>query len=242
METVEVQGSTQQSENSIEPNVHPDPPRMQYKRIVIFSSIVLFAIILLTTIQRFRSTEVKTLDTTQYPSALDTPLESTVNELPDLETQTDLPDDGSTVRDSIPLTDTSTWQTVTAYGVTFDIPPGYRTEQSNDGSNIVSLYAPDSPFPTHIRVEPYQGGSRRTQWLGTRSAQECDFIFTEAQFGKLSALQIAYNPEKCQGGYDGGRVVVIADKLVSVGELPYDVTTKEITRYPVLDTITSTLQ
>lgn len=141
----------------------------------------------------------------------------------------------------IPILSTSGWNTVTLEGVTFKIPSDFRYEidpYPYKGEGIL-LYAPNS-IPDRITVEPYLGGSRRSQFYGT-TTPGCNDIYEEAQFGNIQALQIAVDVGWCNGG-GGGILAVVKDKLFIFHFLQYNINTKEITRWPSRDTIISTVE
>jgi hypothetical protein len=133
---------------------------------------------------------------------------------------------------------TSGWQPVTYQDVTFLIPPGFRFEE---GDNLGLLYGPGSMVPSWIKVEEYTGSSRRQQFLGS-NPDECKWMYEEALFGTVPALQIAADGGWCQGGYNGGIVSVVGDTLVAVMGLTYDASTEKIQRNLLTDTLVSTLK
>jgi hypothetical protein len=104
------------------------------------------------------------------------------------------------------------------------------------------LSDPRQRIGSRITVEPYNGGSRRTQYLGTNTylVKECHLLFVDSLFGSVPALQIANDGGWCQGG-GGATVVVVGDKFVTFHELNYNSNTKEISRYTIRDTMISTL-
>lgn len=141
----------------------------------------------------------------------------------------------------IPILSTSGWKTVTLEGVTFKIPSDFRYEidpYPYRGKGIL-LYAPNS-IPDRITVQPYLGGSRRSQFYGS-TTPGCNDIYEEAQFGNIQALQIAVDVGWCNGG-GGGILAVVNNKLFIFHFLGYDINTKEITRWPIRDTIISTVE
>ena len=95
-------------------------------------------------------------------------------------------------------------------------------------------------IPQRVTVEPYQGGSRRSQFLKGINIDYCKPLYEEALFGTVNALQIAIDGGECQGG-GGGIVTVVGDKLVIFHDLFYPTDTKIIHRYDKRDTIISTV-
>ena len=145
---------------------------------------------------------------------------------------------------SIPISSTTSWKEVSFKGISFKIRPDLIFKDLQDSSNIGIIYKEgEAGGPlVNIRVQDYKGGSRRQEYFGD-NYYDCHYIYEEALFGNVKALQIAADFSWCQGGYVGGIVAVIGDMLVSVGPgLQYNLDTKEIIRYSLRDTIVSTLK
>jgi hypothetical protein len=71
---------------------------------------------------------------------------------------------------------------------------------------------------------------------------DCRPLYEEALFGNVKALQIAVESGYCQSN-SGGIVTVVGNKLVIIGSgLAYDPKTKVIGRWPIRDTLISTLR
>ena len=144
---------------------------------------------------------------------------------------------------SIPLSSTTGWKEVSFKGISFKIPPDLTFKDLQDSSNIGIIYKEGKvggPL-ANIEVQDYKGGSRRQEYFGD-DYYDCHYIYQEALFGNVKALQIAIDITWCQGG-GGAIVAVVGDKLVSVGPVvQYDLDTKEILRVSARDTIVSTLK
>lgn len=141
--------------------------------------------------------------------------------------------------------DTSDWKTVSNNGISFKIP-AYATCNDSSQCNKVSWtfdYQGHS-IPTHIDIEVqnYLGGSRRDQYFSYEpSSKDCKPIYQESLFGKVNALEVAVDGGWCQGGYDGGIVVVVGNKLVILGPGQFYNEQKTIQRWDIRDTLISTL-
>jgi len=142
----------------------------------------------------------------------------------------------------ISVSSTEGWKSITFKGVSFKIPADLTFKDLQESSNIGIIYREGQvggPSAT-IGVQNYKGGSRRQEYFGN-NYYDCHYIYEEAMFGKVKALQIAADLNWCQGGA-GAIVTVAGNKLVSVGpSLQYDVATKKILREPLNDTIVSTI-
>lgn len=144
----------------------------------------------------------------------------------------------------IPTISTVGWKSVTNNGVTFLIPPDARCSGSDDDciGVVTSFIYEGRTIESNmiIAVEPYRGGSRRNQYIQDHEqslVESCNPIFVDSVFGSVNALQIA--SYDCYGA--GGITTVVGDKLVTFFALSYDPQTKEIERWPIRDTIISTL-
>ena len=143
---------------------------------------------------------------------------------------------------SIPLESANNWKVISFKNISFRIPPDLTFKDLEDDSNIGIIYKEGEVGAPRISigVKNYNGGSRRQEYFGN-NYYDCNFIYEEAMFGKVNALQIAADLDLCQGGA-GAIVTIVGDKLVFVGQfLQYDLGTKEILRYPLKDTIISTI-
>lgn len=146
----------------------------------------------------------------------------------------------------IDILSTVGWKTVYQNGVSFKIPSEARCKSSTlsgeeDEKNCMYIYfSPDQIIPQGISVSEYKGGSRRDQFFGDYY-EDCHWIYEEALFGNVKALQIASDVSWCQGG-GGGIVAVIGDKFVNFSYLSYNPETKVIDRYPLRDTVISTFR
>lgn len=146
---------------------------------------------------------------------------------------------------TIPTLDTTDWETVSLEGVQFKIP-SYAICNDDQQCSHVSYSSEISghtiPQYIYIAVKDYQGGSLKQQYLSSQlGITDCNPIYQNALFGQVRALQIAIDGGKCQGN-DGVILSVVGDKFVIVENgLNYDLETKEINRWPIRDTIISTL-
>ena len=143
---------------------------------------------------------------------------------------------------SIPITSTTGWKTISFKGVSFKIPPDLTFKDLQDSSNTAIIYLEGEIGGPRlsVAVQDYKGGSRRKEYFGN-NYYDCHYIYEDALFGKVKALQIAADVNWCQGGYTGAIVTVVGDKLVAVPGLGYDLETKEISRYQFMDTFVSTI-
>lgn len=146
----------------------------------------------------------------------------------------------------IPLVSTAGWHWVRQNGVKFLLPPDFSCESTTQApstdNNCRLIQPPGTSLSRWVEVEPYLGGSRRTQFLGDHpeDSKICRYRYVDSLFGTVPALQIANDGGQCQGG-GGGIVAVVGDKLVTFHELNYNSETNQISRWPVGDTIISTL-
>lgn len=146
---------------------------------------------------------------------------------------------------SIPKLSTVGWKSVSNSEVSFLIPPDATCTGGDENcTSIVTTTEYEGrtiSASRSVSVEPYEGGSRREQFLKNHDRSiidSCNPVFEEALFGSVNALQIAADG----GCYDAGAIVtVVGDKMIIFWSLAYDDQTKEIMRSPVRDTIISTL-
>ncbi len=147
--------------------------------------------------------------------------------------------DSASIPQVIPLESTQGWKEVNISGIKLKVPADARVESLN---NTDLIYVnPNDHIPLTISVGKYSGGSRRAQFLSTSSYPDCHWIYQEAKFGSVQALQIAADGGWCQGGA-GGIVTVLGDKFITFQGLNYNVDTKIIDRWTTKDTIVSTIQ
>ncbi len=137
------------------------------------------------------------------------------------------------------LESTEGWQTITYKGVSFKIPPKAAFE---NGYYYYDASLRPNISPTQIDVEQYSGGSRREQFLGNTSYNDCHWMFEDAYFGNVEALQIAADGGFCQGGNVGGIVTIAGDKFVIFRGLYYDLNTKIIPNNLTWNSVVSTVQ
>jgi hypothetical protein len=141
---------------------------------------------------------------------------------------------------------TEGWRMVYLNGVSFKIPPDARckssslSEEENEQDCRLIYFTSTQIIPSQVSVSEYKGGSRREQYFGDHY-EDCHWIYEEAYFGNVKALQIAADGGWCQGGA-GAIITVIGDKFVVFRDLYYDPGTKIIHRFPPRDTIMSTLR
>jgi hypothetical protein len=140
---------------------------------------------------------------------------------------------------SIPVVSTADWETETLNSVSFKRPPDMELKTFAESPESGILVREDGLPYINIRVKDYNGGSRRKEYFGD-DYYDCHYIYEEAMFGTVKALQIAADNGWCQGGA-GAIVTVVGDKLVSIGYLAYYPDTKAILRSAPKDTLISTL-
>lgn len=143
----------------------------------------------------------------------------------------------------IKILSAANWKEVSNNGVSFKIPPEANCNDENACSDVEYTWDYEGhTIPSHIyiKVSDYGGGSRREQFFGD-SYEDCHWLYEEAFFGSIKALQIAKDGGWCQGG-GGGIVTVIGNKFVVFEDLNYNPETKEINRWDVRDTLISTLK
>ena len=146
----------------------------------------------------------------------------------------------------IDVLSTEGWKTVYQNGVSFKIPPDAvcktdsREVEENTQDCRLIYFTSEVAVPIQISVSEYAGGSRRKQFFGDHY-RDCHWIYEEALFGKIKALQIAGDGGWCQGGV-GGIVAVVGSKLVVFHGLTYNPETGVIARFPIRDTVVSTLR
>ena len=146
----------------------------------------------------------------------------------------------------IPIFPTTDWKTVSNDGVSFKIPPGATCDNDNLCTKVTYVwdYQGHSSHLIYIYVGvfDYQGGSRREEFLKRNTeVADCRPLYEETLFGNVKALQIAVESGYCQGA-SGGIVAIVGNKLVIIGGgLGYDPKTQVIDRWPIRDTIISTL-
>lgn len=147
--------------------------------------------------------------------------------------------------ESIPRLSTVGWRSVSNSDVSFLIPPDASCTGGDE--NCTSIVT-TSEYEGHtvsasrsVSVEPYEGGSRREQFLnnhGESFIESCNPLFVDSLFGSVNALQIAADG----GCYDAGAIIaVVGDKMIIFWSLAYDDQSKEILRSPIRDTIISTV-
>lgn len=146
----------------------------------------------------------------------------------------------------VPTLPTTDWKTVSNNGVSFKIPSGAICD--NDNLCTKATYTWDyqgHPISSYIYVgvSDYQGESIKERFLEKNTeVVDCRPIYEEVLFGNVKALQIAIENGYCQGS-SGGIVAVVGKKLVIIGGgLGYNPETKVIDRWPIRDTIISTLR
>ncbi len=164
---------------------------------------------------------------------------------PDIEPTNTIDPTNTPMLVSIPRISTVGWKSVSNNGVNFLIPPDARCSGTDDAciGVVTSFIYEGKTIESNmiIAVEPYRGGSRRTQYIEDHEqslVDSCNPIFVESLFGSVNALQIASTYD-CYGA--GGIVTVVGDKLVTFYALSYDPQTNEIERSPIRDTIISTV-
>jgi hypothetical protein len=146
----------------------------------------------------------------------------------------------------VPILPTTDWKTVSNDGVSFKIPPGATCDNDNLCTKVtyVSDYQGHSISSyIYVSVFDYRGGSKREEFLKRNTeVADCRPLYEEALFGNVKALQIAVESGRCQSN-SGGIVTVVGNKLVIIGGgLAYDPKTKVIGRWPIRDTLISTLR
>lgn len=146
---------------------------------------------------------------------------------------------------TIPLVSTAGWKTVNLNRVSFMIPSDASCNNDAACSTVSYNFQVNGrtiPNYIYLKVNDYQGGSRREAFNSTHTEIEnCNPIYVDAIFGNVKGLQIAIDGGMCQGG-GGGIVIALNNKLVTVQTLSYKSETKEIYRWPIRDTIISTLK
>lgn len=147
----------------------------------------------------------------------------------------------------IPLTSTDGWKTVSKENISFKVPPDAKcvfkhNPQVIDDKNCTYIYTADQQYvpSVSIAIKDYQGTSRRQEFFGD-NYEDCHWLYEDAMFGSVKALQIAADGGWCQGG-GGGIVTVVGNKLVIFENLNYGGDQKIIPRYDIRDTIISTLK
>lgn len=140
---------------------------------------------------------------------------------------------------SIPIISTNGWKPITFKGITFKIPSDLTFKDLQDTSNHGIIYREGEAGGPRavIGVQDYKGGSRRQEFFGN-NYYDCHYIYEDAMFGKVKALQIAADTNWCYGA--GAIVTVVGNKLVYIPNLGYN-ENKIITRYDLVDAIVSTI-
>lgn len=151
------------------------------------------------------------------------------------------------VIENIPILSTTGWQIVSQNGISFKIPPeAYCKSDYNSNERVVSnckyiYFNEGAKNFQEVAVEQYSGGSRRQQLLARyNSYTNCNFIYKEALFGSVKALQVSGEVGQCY--HAGGIAVVVGNKLIMFPDSFYNPDTKQILRFDLLDTTISTLQ
>lgn len=146
---------------------------------------------------------------------------------------------------TIPLVSTAGWKTVELNGVSFMIPSDASCNNDTACSTVSYNFEVNGRTITtyiYLKVSDYQGGSRREAFRSTHTEIEnCNPIYVDSIFGTVKGLQIAIDGGMCQGG-GGGIVIALKNKLVTVENSTYKSETKEIYKWPIRDTIISTLK
>jgi len=146
----------------------------------------------------------------------------------------------------VPTLSTTDWKTISNNSVSFKIPPGAICDNDNLCTKVTYTWDyqghPISSY-IYVGVSDYQGESIKERFLEKNTeVVDCRPIYEEVLFGNVKALQIAIENGYCQGS-SGGIVAVVGNKLVIIGGgLGYDPETKVIDRWPIRDTIISTLR
>ena len=148
--------------------------------------------------------------------------------------------------DYVPTLQITDWKIVLNNGVSFMIPPGATCDNDNLCTQVTYIWDYQGHSISsyiYIDVSDYYGESAKEKFLEKNTeVVDCRPIYEEAIFGTVKALQIAIDGGYCQGG-GGGIVAVVGNKIVMIsGGLGYDPETKVIDRWPVRDTIFSTLK
>lgn len=163
--------------------------------------------------------------------------------------------------EQIPLVSTENWRTVGLDNISFKVPEeakcfqadfpsfanGSQPTENDDECNMIYLKDNDYRLATVITVKEYLGGSRRAQFCLTGAGKEnwcdeCKAIYREGYFGNIKGLQVPIDGGWCQGSEGGAVLVVVGEKLVIIRNLYYDPETKAVIRFPMQDTIISTLK
>lgn len=213
--------------------------------LVFFLSITAVMIIFYTLFYNFNQTQVAQNQAALLPSITPTypprffPTETTSPTEPSTPTPT-------LVLNSIPKLSTAGWKSVANNGVSFLIPKDASCIGSDELCTAIStsfeFEGRNLPISIPVSVEVYEGNSRREQFIKNHHPElikSCNPIFSEAMFGSVNALQIAADGN-C---YDAGAIVAVAgNKMVIFWSLTYDEQTKKINRFPLRDTIISTVQ
>ncbi len=154
------------------------------------------------------------------------------------------------------LMDTTGWRQVRVKKVRFKVPAegefkdtsddGYHANPAIDGSAYYRL--PESVTPSvSIIVRAFDGGSRRQWWIRELGASPSEveryMRFQDVQLGSVQGLDVFADGGWWQGGYASPILIAQGTIVVAVhGGRGFHPETGEMTRYPLSDTVASTVE